>query len=108
MQNSGKNWSNDEDTQLTNLFVKYHMDIAEIAKLHKRGVEAIRFRLIKLGLIENESNFIKQELIELDKDNNGKNGTLLLTEIISKHFIEYDKRINLLESKINELTKKLN
>ena len=30
------------------------------------------------------SNFIKQELIELEKDNNGKNGMLLLTEIISK------------------------
>ena len=108
MQNTGKNWTLDEDTQLTTFFVKYKMDIQEIAKIHKRGLEGIRFRLIKLGLIENESNFIKQELIELEKDNNGKNGMLLLTEIISKHFAEYDQKLSLLEDKIVELTKKLN
>ena len=74
------------------------MDTNEIAEIFKRTPYAIKCRLIKLNLID-DGNFIKKELLELEKINPGRNGIEMLSEIISKHFLK-------LEAKINELSKK--
>ena len=107
MANSGALWTTDEDEQLKSFHTKYNMDILEISKIHKRTPEAIRLRLIKHNLIKDE-NFIRTELVNLEKNKKangmgGENGFVLLSEIISKHFVEINKRIDNLESKINSL-----
>ena len=106
MANSWALWTTDEDEQLKTFHTKYNMDILEIAKIHKRSAEAIRLRLIKHNLIKDE-NFIKAELVNLEKNKRengiGENGFVLLSEIISKHFSEINKRMDSLEDKINSL-----
>ena len=106
MANSWTLWTTDEDEQLKTFHTKYNMDISEIAKIHKRSTEAIRLRLIKHNLIKDE-NFIKAELVNLEKnktaDGISENGFVLLSEIISKHFSEINKRMDSLEDKINSL-----
>jgi len=106
MANSWALWTTDEDEQLKTFHTKYNMDISEIAKIHKRSTEAIRLRLIKHNLIKDE-NFIKAELVNLEKNKTAdgirENGFVLLSEIISKHFSEINKRMDSLEDKINSL-----
>ena len=78
------------------------MDTNEIADIFKRTPYAIKCRLIKLNLID-DGNFIKKELLELEKiERNNiprRNEIEMLSEIISKYFLK-------LETKINELNKK--
>jgi len=94
MDNAGKYWSISEDEQLKNLFINSKMDILEISKIHKRSIKAIKSRLIKLNLIEDD--FIKKE-----RGNLRSNSTLLLCEIISKHILEQNEKIKLLECKFD-------
>ena len=49
----GKTYYYDEYQQLKKLFSQYKMDISEIAQIHKRSINAIKLRLIKLQLICN-------------------------------------------------------
>jgi hypothetical protein len=51
--NKGSKWSEAEDQQLKDNFSK-GFKTAELAKLHGRSSGAIRSRLIKLGLVEEE------------------------------------------------------
>ena len=48
MENSGCRWDKQEDIQLTKLFKTYSMDIHEIAQSHRRSLESIRLRLMKI------------------------------------------------------------
>jgi len=99
---SGNHWTQTNDKHLKKLFLI--MDINEIADIFKRTPHAIKCRLIKLNLTD-DGNFIKKELLELEKieiNNNNiprRNGIEMLSEIISKHFLK-------LEAKINELNKR--
>ena len=86
MENSGCRWDKQEDIQLTKLFKTYSMDIHEIAQIHRRSLESIRLRLMKLGLIkENEQDNLK----------------------LLKKINEQEKRINLLELSILEQEKRI-
>ena len=97
---SGNIWTQTEDKHLKKLFLI--MDTNEIADIFKRTPYAIKCRLIKLNLID-DGNFIKKELLELEKiERNNiprRNEIEMLSEIISKYFLK-------LETKINELNKK--
>ena len=57
MENSGCRWDKQEDIQLTKLFKTYSMDIHEMAQIHRRSLESIRLRLMKLGLIKENEQF---------------------------------------------------
>ena len=86
MENSGCGWDKQEDIQLTKLFKTYSMDIHEMAQIHRRSLESIRLRLMKLGLIkENEQDNLK----------------------LLKKINEQEKRINLLELSILEQEKRI-
>jgi hypothetical protein len=98
----GAPWTKHEEDQLTKLFVKYKMDIDEISSIHKRSPEAIRMRLVKLELIT-DINFIKTELMDMEKNNRGISGLLLLTQIMSKHLEEHSARIDSLVQQLAKL-----
>lgn len=51
--NKGSKWTEQEDQQLKDNF-NNGLKTSELAKLHGRSSEAIRSRLIKLGLVEKE------------------------------------------------------
>ena len=75
MENSGCKWDKQEDIQLTKLFKTNKMDIHEIAQIHRRSLEAIKLRLIKLNLIqENEkvNEYVDCNIKLLNKVNNLK------------------------------------
>jgi 5-methylcytosine-specific restriction endonuclease McrA len=57
--NHGKSWTEKEEKQLASRYDQ-KMEVAEIAERHKRGVAAIRARLVKLGRIDetNQATFI--------------------------------------------------
>ena len=61
MENSGCRWDKQEDIQLTKLFKTYSMDIHEMAQIHRRSLESIRLRLMKLGLIKENEQFSLEE-----------------------------------------------
>jgi hypothetical protein len=126
MANSGLRWDIQEDRQLTNLFNKYHMEIKDIANVHMRSCESIRLRLIKLDLIKEESNTLKNnnfiwemaiehEKLQKEKGINYPNRFQFFSEVISKAITQNDicnkqiitnleKRILLLEqNQLNSL-----
>jgi len=56
------------------------------------------------------NDFIKTEVLKLEKfnrengiANEGEHGFSLLTQIVSKHFLRLNKKIKLLDEKINKL-----
>ena len=102
MDHFGAQWTKHEEDQLTKLFVKYKMDIDEISSIHKRSPEGIRMRLVKLELIT-DRNFIKTELMAMEKNNRGISGLLLLTKIMSKHLEEHAARIDSLVQQLAKL-----
>ena len=51
MENHRKYWTDDEDSQLKKLY--QHMDINEIANIHKRSSYAIACRLLKIKVVNN-------------------------------------------------------
>ena len=88
MENASNYWYYDEDQQLKKLFSKYKMDISEIAQIHKRSVNAIKCRLIALGLIDK-----KNETPE--------------NKSLSEKIDAFKERIDVLESKVKSLTERL-
>ena len=102
-QNAGARWNLEEDEQLKNLFLNHGMSIEEISKIHKRTVLAITQRLIKNKLIE-DPNFIKTELLNLEKTNRGDNAIVLLSEILSKHISEINEKLDLINTKLNKFS----
>jgi hypothetical protein len=84
MANSGCKWDFNEEKQLTKLFNKYTMSIPDIAAIHMRSSESIRLRLIKLGLIK-EDSIMEKEIINLKKEiiNLKKENELILKELKS-------------------------
>jgi Zn-dependent peptidase ImmA (M78 family) len=92
MENSGCLWDDAEDRQLKKLF-NYKVPIFEIAEIHGRSEKAIHLRLIKLGLIKEETtdNFVwekfKKKLENNPSDDKSKAWELLcetLSEIINE------------------------
>ena len=102
MDHFGAPWTKTEEDQLTKLFVKYKMDIDEISSIHKRSPEAIRMRLVKLELIT-DINFIKTELMAMEKNNPAISSLLILTQIMSKHLDEHAGRIDSLVEQLAKL-----
>ena len=88
MDNASSYWYYDEDQQLKKLFSQYKMDISEIAQIHKRSINAIKLRLIKLQLIDNTK--------ETDQNKS-----------ISEKIDAFKERIEVLESKVQQLTERL-
>ena len=113
MNNAGAFWKPEEEEQIKTFYLKYKMEIPEIAKIHKRSNEAIRLRLIKLNLIKDD-NFIKAELLGTKRETNegiNDHPLMVLTEILSKHLSQQNEKIKLLEKRIDELSsyaKKIN
>ena len=109
MDNSGCRWYVDEDEQLKKLYVKYKMDISEIAQIHKRSTEAIKLRLIKLGLIQetvcNDSHNIVWNLL-VEKYGHSlkpeKNVLKDMCAIVSVNILELSEKVNVLEAKLNK------
>ena len=84
MANAGCKWDFNEEKQLTKLFNKYTMSIPDIAAIHMRSPESIRLRLIKLGLIK-EDSIMEKEIINLKKEN----------ELILNEFKSFKQQIKL-------------
>jgi len=106
MNNIGIHWTNAEDIQLKKLFLKYKMDISEISKIHKRSFEEIKVRLLKLNLIEEEGNFIKKEVNKLMYLGEECSITDIFCKVMSKHFLEQNEKIKLLELKLELFERK--
>ena len=85
MENASSYWYYDEDQQLKKLFSQYKMDISEIAQIHKRSINAIKCRLIKLQIIEETDKYLS----------------------ISETLKLFKERIDVLESKVKQLTERL-
>ena len=64
-ENCGKIWTISEDNQLTKLFLKYNMEIFEIAEIHKRSEDEIKLRLVKLGHLANDFYLIDKVVEQL-------------------------------------------
>jgi hypothetical protein len=70
MENAGKLWTRREELQLEKLFCKYNMEIEEISEIHKRSIEGVKARLIKLGLVKEVKssyiNMLTQKIKDLE------------------------------------------
>jgi hypothetical protein len=87
MENSGCRWDKQEDIQLTKLFKNYSMDIHEMAQIHRRSLESIRLRLMKLGLIKENEQFSLEE---------------------NKYYLKLLKKMNEQETFIEKLNTRIN
>ena len=103
MENETSNWYKMEDNLLINLYKNHNLSFDELSKIHKRSNLCIKNRLIKLGVIEDNSNFIYKELVELTSNNRSINKITLLCQILSDRFKKYYKRLEALEKEISDL-----
>jgi len=97
------NWYKMEDSLLINLYKNHNVSLEDLSKIHKRSTISIKKRLIKLGIIEDTSNFIYKELIDLQSSDRNINKIILLCQILSDRFKKYYKRVSELEKEINDL-----
>ena len=58
----GKPWNDEEDQELKNAFVG-NVEVAEIANIHQRTTGAIRSRLQKLGLMDENGNKVQYKTL---------------------------------------------
>ena len=109
MENAGFSWDFEEDQQLKKLFSQYKMDISEIAQIHKRSINAIKLRLIKFQLIEDDSkdSIVWNKVVEIAGNKSVPNKLKLISDVVSSFLNEYKERIDVLESKVKFLTERL-
>ena len=109
MENAGFSWDFEEDQQLKKLFSQYKMDVSEIAQIHKRSINAIKLRLIKLQLIEDDSkdSIVWNRVVEIAGNKPVPNKIKLIADVVSSFLNEYKERIDFLESKVKFLTERL-
>jgi len=103
MDNEYHNWYTMEDSLLVKLYTVHGLDLDELSKIHKRTPETLRKRLIKLKVIEDNSNFILKELESLIVQDRSINKITLLCQLLSDRFKKYYRKMESLEKELSDL-----